>query len=1029
VSGGTGAPIAVHGSVTDPDSTPTDTWTINDPACSFANPAAPSTTLTCTKPGTFAAMLTADDGVNAPVSDTAQVVVTQTVALVVSAGGPVSGAVAHAIALHGSVSDPGRTPAISWTVNSPACAFANAAAAATTISCNTTGTFVATLTANDGVNPAASDTASVTVNPDIAPTVDAGADASGNTATPIALHGAVSDPDDTPTVHWSASDPRCSFADATQPVTTITCSVQGNYTATLTANDGFNPAVADTVPVAVTDILFPFNWNVDATTHLKKLNMDVTVPTGNFTGVVDLTTGQLGGDITLPPAQVTLGLAGFGLVTANMQITEAQPITGTLDVSTFAVTATAVFNIKVLSAYPTATPTINVVGNSCQTSTPVSVTMSGIANLSGSSTFSGDYTIPPLQNCQLATIALNLVIPGPGNTFSATVAPPPVPATVDSQPADTTVSPGQTYSFSASASGYPDPTVQWQVSTNGGSTFTNISGATEPTLTGTAALADSGKRFRAVFTNSTGTANSNAALLTVAVVPDAPTIGTATAGPSTATLSFTPPAHDGGSPILDYTAQCTSNDGGVAGSFTGASSPLTVSALTPGAIYTCTVTARNTIGSSAPSSTSNQIVPTAPPTISAQPSDSSVTAGQTYSFSATATGSPGPTVQWQASTNGGSTFQNLTGATNNTVTGTAAPADSGKKFRAVFTNSTGTATTNAATLTVTSVGPQITTQPANQSVIAGQPYSFSAGASGAPAPTVQWQVSTNGGSTFQNVAGATANTLTGTASLGDNAKQFRAVYTNVVSTATTNAATLSVTAPTTIAIAGASVMEGDSGKNRTATLAVTLSQPSNQAVTVHYATANGNALAPNDYVAKSGNLTFNAGKTTLYVTVAVKPNTIVASDKTFQVGLSSPGGGYSLAANHKTATVTILNDDAGSALSVSVGDAGIYRATTGGPAEPAKVLVSLSAPATSTVTVRLTLSAGSAVSGTDFKPWAPQTLTFTAGQFQKVVTVSVNPGTSLQADTTALLTLANPSTGLSTRRAGGIVTISNHDGP
>src|SRR5262249_27454468 len=156
------------------------------------------------------------------------------------------------------------------------------------------------------------------------------------------------------TVTWSAPA-ACTFADKHQAATSITCNGPGTYTATLTANDGFNAAVSDATSVEVTDNLFPFNWDVDATTPLKKLNQDVTVPTGSFDGVVDLTTGTINGDITLPPAQMTLNLAGIGLVTANMQIVEAQPITGTLDPSTFAVSATAVFNINIPSAYPTAT--------------------------------------------------------------------------------------------------------------------------------------------------------------------------------------------------------------------------------------------------------------------------------------------------------------------------------------------------------------------------------------------------------------------------------------------------------------------------------------------------------------------------------------------------------------------------------------------------------------------------------------------------------------------------------------------------
>jgi hypothetical protein len=67
--------------------------------------------------------------------------------------------------------------------------------------------------------------------------------------------------------------------------------------------------------------------------------------------------------------------------------------------------------------------TVNLVGTTCMTSKPVSVTMSGPASLGAPSVFSGVYTIPPLQNCGLATTALNLVLPGPGNTFSASATP------------------------------------------------------------------------------------------------------------------------------------------------------------------------------------------------------------------------------------------------------------------------------------------------------------------------------------------------------------------------------------------------------------------------------------------------------------------------------------------------------------------------------------------------------------------------------------------------------------------------------
>ena len=82
-------------------------------------------------------------------------------------------------------------------------------------------------------------------------------------------------------------------------------------------------------------------------------------------------------------------------------------------------------------------------------------------------------------------------------------------------PADATRYDGESVSFSASATGDPAITVQWQVSSDGGTTWTNVAGATEPTLTFTALLEQDGLRFRAVFSNPSGTATTDSALLTV----------------------------------------------------------------------------------------------------------------------------------------------------------------------------------------------------------------------------------------------------------------------------------------------------------------------------------------------------------------------------------------------------------------------------------------------------------------------------------------------------------------------------------
>jgi hypothetical protein len=191
----------------------------------------------------------------------------------------------------------------------------------------------------------------------------------------------------------------------------------------------FLPMLAATLVLAssssagAADPTFPFDWKVDATTHLAKLNQTVTVPTGSFVGSVNLATGALTGHITLPPASTTVSLAGIGLARATFQISEVQPVSGHVDLATLQATATSVFDIKVVKASPALLPFLNLVGNSCKTSTPVTVTMSGLASLTSSATFTGTYTIPKLAHCGLATTALNLVVPGPGNTFTAVVAP------------------------------------------------------------------------------------------------------------------------------------------------------------------------------------------------------------------------------------------------------------------------------------------------------------------------------------------------------------------------------------------------------------------------------------------------------------------------------------------------------------------------------------------------------------------------------------------------------------------------------
>ncbi len=87
------------------------------------------------------------------------------------------------------------------------------------------------------------------------------------------------------------------------------------------------------------------------------------------------------------------------------------------------------------------------------------------------------------------------------------------------------------------------------------------------------------------------------------------------------------------------------------------------------------------------------------------------------------------------------------------------------------------------------LAPVVTTHPLGQTVAAGATATFTAAST--PAAPVQWQVLAPGGS-WTNIAGATSTTLSFTAQLADDQKQYQAIFSNAAGDATTNAATLTV---------------------------------------------------------------------------------------------------------------------------------------------------------------------------------------------------------------------------------------------
>ena len=134
---------------------------------------------------------------------------------------------------------------------------------------------------------------------------------------------------------------------------------------------------------------------------------------------------------------------------------------------------------------------------------------------------------------------------------------------------------------------------------------------------------------------------------------------------------------------------------------------------------------------------------------------------------------------------------NTTGVFTDTVSGLQ--IGTGYSYVAFATSSVGTSYSPVATFsTLASVPPAVTTQPTSQAVNALSTVSFTAAASGTPAPTVQWYVNANNGAGFTPISGAASATLSFTATGDLTGDEYEAIFTNTAGSITTNAVTLTV---------------------------------------------------------------------------------------------------------------------------------------------------------------------------------------------------------------------------------------------
>jgi len=274
--------------------------------------------------------------------------------------------------------------------------------------------------------------------------------------------------------------------------------------------------------------------------------------------------------------------------------------------------------------------------------------------------------------------------PGDATSHPGAIATAPA---ITTQPASQTVNAGATVIFTVSATGTAPLNYQWKKS------GVNISGATTATLTLSSVTTASAGNYAVTVTNSAGSITSSTATLTVNVVTAAPTITTQPASQTVtagATVTFTVNAT--GTAPLSY--QWMKGGASISGATTAT---LTLSSVTTASAGSYTVLVSNSIGTVTSAAAILTVNSAGAPTIASQPASQIVIVGTSVTFTVSATGTAPLNYQWMK---GGA---NISGATTATLTLSSVTATDAGNYTVLVSNSAGSVTSAAATLTVNPV--------------------------------------------------------------------------------------------------------------------------------------------------------------------------------------------------------------------------------------------------------------------------------------------------------------------------------------
>jgi hypothetical protein len=223
-----------------------------------------------------------------------------------------------------------------------------------------------------------------------------------------------------------------------------------------------------------------------------------------------------------------------------------------------------------------------------------------------------------------------------------------------------------------------------------------------------------------------------------------------------------------------------------------------------------------------------------------------------------------------------------------------------------------------------------------------------------------------------------------------------------------------------VSVGDAAVVEGASG-TRALEFAVTLSRPATSPVTVAFDTEDGTATAGSDYVAQSGSVSFQPGLVSAGATVTVRVlgDSMVEPKENFRLRLHDPVGA---ALGRSIGTGRIIDDDPGAGPRLSIGDGSVVEGSRG--TRSARLVVSLSEPATQTVHFHYVTLDDSARAGVDYRAQEFDSF-IPAGHVSTSVPVPVLANTTAQPNRSFTVRLMSPD--VAVRRANGVGTIIDDD--